>query len=223
MVRPMAPKRKFIATAAAALLLAAVLAFYWFDPALGFAMDPNRIESIIGTAGLPAACVSIGLMVLHSFVPLPAELIAIANGMVFGFWLGLAVTWAGAMAGAWLAYFVGLALGRPVLLKIAREDQVARAEGLMARHGVISLLVMRLIPVASFNLVNYAAGALKTDAWTFGWTTAIGILPVSILSVLAGSHMVALPWQWNVVIFAGLVAAAIAGKLLLQRLASPRP
>ena len=42
-------------------------------------------------------------MVLHSFIPFPAEFLAIANGMVFGPVLGTVITWSGAMAGALLA------------------------------------------------------------------------------------------------------------------------
>jgi uncharacterized membrane protein YdjX (TVP38/TMEM64 family) len=47
---------------------------------------------------------SIGLMVAHSFVPFPAELLAIANGMVFGPIAGTVVTWVGAMLGAFAAF-----------------------------------------------------------------------------------------------------------------------
>jgi hypothetical protein len=43
-------------------------------------------------------------MVAHSFVPLPAEIIAIANGMVFGAVVGSIITWTGAMLGAICAF-----------------------------------------------------------------------------------------------------------------------
>ena len=38
---------------------------------------------------------SMGLMIIHSFVPFPAEFLAIANGMVYGPIWGTAVTWSG--------------------------------------------------------------------------------------------------------------------------------
>ena len=40
------------------------------------------------------------LMVLHSFVPFPAEFVAMANGMLYGPIWGTVITWSGAMLGA---------------------------------------------------------------------------------------------------------------------------
>jgi uncharacterized membrane protein YdjX (TVP38/TMEM64 family) len=53
------------------------------------------------------------------------------------------------------------------------------------------------VPAISFNLVNYAAGVLGVDWWTFLWTTAIGILPLTIVTVLVGDRFLAIPlWVW---------------------------
>ena len=172
---------------------------------------------MIGEPGLLAAAISAGLMVLHSFVPLPAELIAVANGMVFGFGLGLAVTWAGAMAGALLAYGIGWKLGRPAAIALSSDEAIARAEAKLARHGAAALIAARLLPVISFNLVNYAAGALRVRPWMFLWTTALGILPVCAISVLAGSHMIKLAWHWNALIFTGLALLAVGMKAFHRR------
>ena len=51
-----------------------------------------------------AAVGSIVLMIVHSFVPVPAEILAVANGMVFGPIWGTIITWIGAMLGAYLAF-----------------------------------------------------------------------------------------------------------------------
>src|SRR5580692_3963368 len=53
-----------------------------------------------------AALGSITLMVLHPILPFPAELIAAANGSLFGFLWGTAITWTGAMLGAALSFGV---------------------------------------------------------------------------------------------------------------------
>ena len=47
-------------------------------------LSVEGIERIADAWGAWAPVVAIGLMILHSFVPFPAELIAIANGMLFG-------------------------------------------------------------------------------------------------------------------------------------------
>ncbi|HKC31211.1 MAG TPA: VTT domain-containing protein, partial [Burkholderiales bacterium] len=60
-----------------------------------------------------------------------------------------------------------------------------------------ALLLVRLVPLISFNLVNYAAGLLGVGWWTFLWTTALGILPLTVAMVLLGGQILAAPlWAW---------------------------
>ena len=55
--------------------------------------------------------------------------------------------------------------------------------------------------------------------WTFTWTTALGILPLTLLMVLLGERMTAMPaWAW---LLTGAVALGVW--LLLRRLGRPRP
>jgi len=156
---------------------------------------------------------SIALMVLHSFVPLPAEIIALANGMLFGPWWGVAVTWIGAMLGAVLAYGLARALGRPAVRGLVPARHWARLEAIPVRAG--PLLVIRLMPVISFNLVNYAAGLLGVPLWRFLWTTALGILPIVVTMVVLGRELMAAPW-WVWSAFA-LACVLLLGLLRLAR------
>ena len=63
-------------------------------------------------------------------------------------------------------------------------------------QGAVTLLISRFIPVIAFNLINYAAGLTKISWWTFTWTTAVGLLPLTALMVYMGSHMRDLSWSW---------------------------
>ena len=73
-------------------------------------------------------------------------------------------------------------------------------------RGTGGLLAARLIPVISFNLINYAAGLAGVGWWKFTWTTAVGILPIAIASVLVGSHMIEAPaWLWVIVVAAAAI------------------
>jgi len=123
-------------------------------------------------------------MVRHSFIPRPAEIIAIANGMMFGLAGGILVTWFGAMLGALLAFGLARALGRPALKRLLSEPQWRTVNRWEWQPG--SLLLARLIPVLSFNVINYAAGLARVRFWRFLWTTSIGILPLTVLSVAFG-------------------------------------
>lgn len=174
----------------------------WSNLLHGFS-SVEGVRALVEGWGPWAPVASIGLMVLHSVLPFPAELIAVANGLAFGLLAGVAVTWAGAMLGAVLSFALARRFGRPLVRHLLPARRWAQVEGLMARGWSGGLLVARLLPVVSFNLINYAAGLGGVGWWTFLWTTAIGILPVTVASVLVGSHMItAPPWAW------GLLAAA---------------
>jgi uncharacterized membrane protein YdjX (TVP38/TMEM64 family) len=63
----------------------------------------------------------------------------------------------------------------------------------VAHPGAGTLFISRLIPVNSFNLVNYAAGLAKIPWTTFAWTTGVGILPMTIFMVVMGDQIHTLP------------------------------
>jgi len=63
----------------------------------------QEFEATIRSWGAWGVVCSIGLMIAHSFLPFPAEFLAIANGMAYGPVWGAAITWTGAMLGAYLA------------------------------------------------------------------------------------------------------------------------
>lgn len=129
----------------------------------------------------------IGLMILHNFVPIPAEMIAISAGATCGIAYGIVVIWVGAMLGAVLAFWISRRFGRGILKGPKTAKIMERLDRIVAAGDWRALIVVRLIPLVSFNVINYGAGFTAIKLWTFVWTTAIGILPITIASVLAGA------------------------------------
>jgi len=165
----------------------------------------KAIEDTIQSWGAWGVAASIGLMILHSFVPFPAEFLAIANGMVYGPLWGTVITWTGAMLGAFLAFGLARALGRPfVEVLVARKDWTVLDEWAAVRGGRL-VFISRFIPVIAFNLVNYAAGLTRISWWTFAWATGIGILPMTTLMVVMGDRIETLAWQMWLLVGAGAV------------------
>ena len=196
------PSRPIVVYLAAAFMVvsavSALVSFLFPSPwtgGLDGALDD--IVALIRSWGAWGVVGSIGLMVAHSFVPFPAELLGIANGMVFGPIVGTVVTWVGAMLGAFAAFGAVRTIGQPFvrrMLSVHRQQELA----IWSReHGGTSLLVARLIPVISFNLLNYAAALTTISWWTFAWATGIGILPLTILINVLGDRVLTTPfWVW---------------------------
>ena len=169
-------------------------------------MSLSEAAEFIRYSGSLGILASIGLMVIHSFVPFPAELVAIANGMVYGSFWGTVITWVGAMLGASLAFGLSRRYGRPFVNGILSRKRAQRLDDWVAQHGAGTLFVSRFIPVISFNLINYAAGLLRISWLTFAWTTGIGILPITFLMVAMGEKVHRLPWLvWILFLAGGLI------------------
>ena len=140
---------------------------------------------------------SIALMIAHSFLPFPAEVIAIANGMLFGPIWGSVVTWVGAMLGATITFGLVRLIGQPFLVHILSPGRLRSLEAWSRKNGAMTLLVARLIPVIAFNLINYAAAMSGVSWWTYLWATGLGILPLTILLAVLGDRALMLPlWIW---------------------------
>ncbi len=197
-----------IGTGIAALFFLCTLFFCSFteDPAWCFWWPHFSLPDVIAfirSSGNLGIFASIGIMIIHSFVPFPAEFLAIANGMVYGSFWGTIITWVGAMSGAFLAFALTRKLGQPFVRKMVPKKKAQTVDQWVARHGVETLFISRFIPVISFNLVNYAAGLTKISWMTFAWTTGAGILPMTILMVVMGDQIHTLPWSVWILLFLG--------------------
>ena len=163
-------------------------------------INKTTIINFISSLGAWGPLGSIGLMIVHSFVPFPAEFLTIANGMVFGPFWGVAITWGGAMLGAYASFGLTRLYGRPFVARNVNSSQLKKLDRWIQHQGAVSLLLGRLIPLISFNLINYGAGLTKISWWTFTWTTGIGILPFTIIMVTMGNNFNLLPWwAWLIV------------------------
>lgn len=187
--------------------------------ALGLALDlrldfsSDEVEGVIRSWGMWGVLASIGLMVLHSFVPFPAEIVAIANGMIYGPLWGVVITWTGAMLGAWLAFGLARMLGRPFVERMIARSRWQALDDWAAAQGGRAVLLARFFPVIAFNLVNYAAGLSRISWWTFSWATGIGILPLTVLMVVLGDQVHVVPW-W---VWLALVVASVGIWILFRR------
>ena len=185
--------------------------------------SPESIKRVVISWGKWGVIASILLMVLHSFVPFPAEFVAIANGMCYGPVWGTVITWIGAMLGALLAFALSRRFGRPFVQRMIKRRDWRQADDWLGRHGGKAVFLCRFIPVIAFNLINYAAGLTKVSYWTFIWATGLGILPMTILMVVIGAELHRLPlYAWVLTSLAALALWFVAARLLSRRVTSNR-
>jgi uncharacterized membrane protein YdjX (TVP38/TMEM64 family) len=197
------------AAAVTFLFIVALGALAWWSNIVDLAPTAKGIETEIKSWGKWAVAASIGLMVAHSLVPFPAEFVTFANGMLFGPVWGTVITWTGAMLGAALAFALARWFGRPFVHALMNVRHREAVERWALRQGIGILLLSRLMPLISFNVINYAAGLSPVSWWTFLWTTGLGILPITTLLVVSGDQV----WNGSGHAWIYLLAIAAAGAL----------
>ena len=199
-----------IALAAIAIVVLAALGA-WIA-SFGIVDSIQGAQDAIRSWGAWGIAASIALMVVHSFLPFPSEVIALANGMVYGPLWGALITWVGAMLGASLSFALVRAFGRPLVMKLLSPASQRALEHWSVRQGGRALLAARLMPVVAFNLVNYAAALTHISWWTFLWATGLGILPLTILLSVLGENVLDMPAS----LWLAIVAVTLLAWLLLR-------
>lgn len=149
----------------------------------------KQLAAIIRSSKLTSLWVML-VYAVFSLIALPVTLLIVATVVIFGPFTGFAYAYAGILAGAVFTFWLGRLLGRGIIRRIAgpRLNIVSR---LIARNGVRSVLAVRVVPVASFTLVNLVAGASHTRFRHFLPGTILGVLPglliVAIVADRAGA------------------------------------
>ena len=187
------------------------------------ALDPRdmtKMRDFLLSFGPLAPIVSFLLMVLQSVAaPLPAFVITIANGLLFGAFWGTILSWTSAMVGAALCYGIAKALGRPVVERLVGAAPLAKSDAVFNRYGTHAVLIARLVPLISFDVVSYAAGLTSIGFVPFLIATGIGQLPATIVYSVLGQNIGAGPRAalWTVSALLSLVALGFALRGRLER------
>tara|TARA_R110002073_G_scaffold41466_1_gene117048 strand:- start:9454 stop:10167 length:714 start_codon:yes stop_codon:yes gene_type:complete len=112
---------------------------------------------------------------------------SIIYGWLFGFWMALVISSSALTIAAVVSFLVVRYLLRE-MVKGKLSKIVAAIDRAVSRNGGSYLLSLRLVH-APYTLVNYASGATAIPVTTFAWTTWVGMLPGTIVFVLAGSQL----------------------------------
>ncbi|HEX2183922.1 MAG TPA: DedA family protein [Chloroflexota bacterium] len=187
------------------------------------------ITDYLGRFGYQAVFV---LMVLESaLIPVPSEVTMVFGGFLASrgrldfFWVGLLGTLAN-VVGSWIAYWIGLRGGRPLVERwgryiFLRPHELDRAEAWFERHGDAAVFVGRLLPVVR-TFISLPAGVARMHFGRFTLFTFLGCLPWTFALAWAG---LVLGDNWETVlrygepisIAIGVASAALVLWWLLRR------
>lgn len=119
----------------------------------------------------------LGFAIAATFA-VPATVLTLAGGAIFGVGLGSLLSWAGALLGA----TGGFALARVLCRGNCRDllgERAAELERMARTHGFLGTLRLRLLPVVPFGLLNYGAAIAGVHTRDFVLASALGLVPTT--------------------------------------------
>ena len=153
-------------------------------------LDLDSLKQYILSYGALAPIISFILMLVQSVAaPLPAFLITFSNAALFGWVWGAVLSWSSAMAGAALCFFIAKFLGRDVVERLTSKYAIDSIDEFFDKYGKYTILVCRLLPFISFDIVSYAAGLTSMKFLPFFIATGIGQLPATIVYSYVGGML----------------------------------
>jgi len=156
-------------------------------------IDPEQIQGWLNTYPQWAPLIAIGFAIFVSLTPLPMETIAIVNGMFFGPVLGSFYTLLGALIAAMIAFTIAKTIGYPFVRRILPDKAFHTMERIVDKEGAPTLVMIRMVPLIPFTVINYGAGVTSLHWFTFLWTSAIGMIPPTVMFVTMGDIMMENP------------------------------
>jgi len=202
-----------VAVAAVAVLwLTGTGEFLW-----GLFSDRERFQRVVEDTGLLAPAVYVVSLVIQAVLaPLPAPALAMGAGYSFGIYQGFLLSWFGALLGGVVSFWISRLFGRGF---VAGSERMQRLDRYVDEHGTITIFVLRLLPLVSFDVISYAAGLSSISFWRFFGATALGMLPGTLAFVYLGGASSSTGFA---LVLVGLSVLAAAAYLYQKRILKVR-
>ena len=210
------------------VLVAALLGVYFLIPGLKKEVDAaagilaradiRGMRDYLVNFGIWGPVISMGLMILQALaLPLPAFVITFANAWIWGWFWGAVISWTGAMIAALICFYLARWFGRPLVERMVGARALGMTDRFFGRYGKYAVLIARLIPVVSFDLISYAGGLTNMRLWQFLWATGLGQLPATIIYSILGQNMTR-GAKYGLWVFSGVVSLLILSLLVKKKM-----
>ncbi|WP_435874754.1 VTT domain-containing protein [Pandoraea capi] len=203
------------------LLALAGIALAWrYTPLREWADLPRVLRLVERIRLVPLAPMAImAVYLVGTLVMVPVTVLIVVTVVVFGPFAGAAYALAGTSLGAAAGYGVGRMLGRDAVQRFGgqRLNALSRQIG---NHGLLAMVVLRLMPIAPFTLVNLVVGASRIRLRDCLLGTLIGMLPGIVIAAALVDRVAALaqrPSGWTAALLAAVLVLPGMGVVALRR------
>lgn len=163
------------------------------------------------------------LVLAVAYIPLtvlavPASVLTLGGGYLFGLPVGFVADSIGATIGAAAAFLLGRTIGRSFVISKLKDYPQFRAVAIAIRKsGFKIVLLLRLVPLLPFNMLNYLLSVTPVSIWEYMLASWLGMMPITFALVYVGTTLKDLSdvthgWgelsktRWAMIIFGLLVS-----------------
>jgi uncharacterized membrane protein YdjX (TVP38/TMEM64 family) len=120
---------------------------------------------------------------------LPAMVMAMASGAIFGIVGGFLLSWIGSGTGQVIAFIIGRYLLRDIVLGYltAQFPKWTAVDRALVTDGWKLVTLLRLSPIAPWNILNYALSVTSVPLTAYTIASSLAIMPYLFLFVYFGS------------------------------------
>jgi uncharacterized membrane protein YdjX (TVP38/TMEM64 family) len=191
-------KGRALTQAALATLLVAVAAlalWTWRDPLWTLFADQERLREWVAGFGPWGPLASVALNVAQVLLaPVPGQFVGMANGYLYGVWLGTLYSMAGLVLGRGLAIALARRFGRRLVERLVDPVRLEHWDRIVDQQGPLFFFLVFLFPFLPDDLLCFLVGLSRLSIPRMLVLAGLGGLPGVFVSCWVGAHAMDLPW-----------------------------
>ncbi|KAL3727388.1 hypothetical protein ACJRO7_032162 [Eucalyptus globulus] len=135
------------------------------------------------------------LVLAVAYIPLtvlavPASVLTLGGGYLFGLPVGFVADSIGATIGAGAAFLLGRTIARSfVISKLKDYPQFRSVAVAIHKSGFKIVLLLRLVPLLPFNMLNYLLSVTPVPIGEYMLASWIGMMPITLALVYVGTTL----------------------------------
>ncbi len=182
--------RRRLVWLALTLLVVMGLALAWSWSPLREVLDAATLAQSLRAygKGLGPGLAIVGFAIAVS-AAVPLTFLTLVVLLAFDSWTGFGIALVGALMGACLSYGLGAVLGRQAVQQLT-GTRLNTLSARLAKHGLLAVIAVRMVPVAPFAVVNMVAGSSHIKLRDLLLGTAIGMTPGTLLMMVFTDQIV---------------------------------
>ncbi|MDB5044233.1 MAG: rane protein [Deinococcus sp.] len=171
--------------------------------------DPAVTHAWVDGLGWAGPLALIAAFVVQAVLPvLPALVMTAVTARAYGPVEGFFIVYIGTLLGAVAGYWLGRGVGERLIRTLAGQRASTRAQDFAQKYGVQGVLMVRLMPILSADVMNLVAGAVRMPFRPFLLATAAGAFPVTLLVIWLSGSTSRMLWGLGVL---SVLVAGVAG------------